>query len=92
MRRQNSLSTEAFDLLVGLAGGQVLRYAVVADAPMRTCRWTVGDRVIDRELVHELNSHKGMALIWPTPFENLDDVPFRVTRAGFKFVRQLADA
>jgi hypothetical protein len=90
MRRQNDISTEAFGLLADLVGGQVLRYAVVATAPLRTCRWTVGDRVIDREVVRELNGHK-CALIWPDHFDHLDDVPFHVTRAGYAYVRSLAD-
>ena len=92
MRRQNDLSSEAFDLLVDLAGGQVLRYAVVSGVTPRTCRWTVGDRVIGREVVRELNSVNGLALIWPDHFDHLDDVAFHPTRAGYAFVRTLADA
>jgi hypothetical protein len=93
MRKQTHMSDEAFGLLADLVGGQVLRYAVVAGAPLRTCRWTVGGRVIDREVVLELNGHKGLAaLIWPDHFDHLDDVPFHVTAAGYAYVRSLADA
>jgi hypothetical protein len=91
MRRQNELSDPAFGLLADLIGGQVLMFSAIESAPRR-CVWNVAGKEIDPEIIRELRTVRGESLIWPESFDNLDNVPHRVTRAGYAFARNLADA
>jgi hypothetical protein len=91
MRRQNDISDEAFGLLADLIGGQVLRFAVTESSPRR-CVYAVDGQVVDPEVVRELRDIGGQSAIWPSHFDNLDDVPFHVTKHGYAYVRGLADA
>lgn len=93
VRQQNELSTEAFDLLTTLIVGQaVLRFSVVKGIGPRRVVYNVDGQEIDAALIRELRGIGGRSAIWPAHFSNLDDVPFYVTREGYAYVRQFADA
>jgi hypothetical protein len=51
--------------------------------------WVIDGKPVDGALIGELRE---LGAIWPTHFDNLDHVPFRVTKFGYEYVRQLADA
>jgi hypothetical protein len=88
MRRQNELSDQAFGLLADMIGGQAV--SLVNTSPVaRRMEYVAGGKVIDREIVGELFN---LCAIWPERFDDLDNVPFGVTKAGYDYVRTLADA
>jgi len=91
MRKQNDLSEPAFGIIADLIGGQVLMFSCVEESPRR-CVWNVDGKVVDPAIIGELRNVRGQPLIWPESFETLDNVPHRVTRAGYAYVRRLADA
>jgi hypothetical protein len=91
MCRQNLLSNEALDTLADLVGGQVLRFHNTSPV-LRRMQYTIGGNPVDPTVVRELRDIRGESAIWPEHFDHLDDVPFRVTRAGYAYFRSLADA
>jgi hypothetical protein len=88
MRKRNDLSEAAFGVLADMIGGHVLTFENTS-LVLRKMAYTVDGKVIDNELVREL---RDIGAIWPDHFDNLSHVPFHVTRAGYAYVRSLADA
>ena len=87
MRKQNRLSDDAFGLLADLIGGHTLQYEM-GRGPLGWGLWSVDGKTVDVAVVRELRQ---AGLIWQDD-DSLVSVAFHVTRAGYAYVRNLADA
>jgi hypothetical protein len=89
MRKQHNISDQAFGVLADMIGGQALTFVNTSQVPaLRKMTYRLDGKEVSRDIVMEL---AGIEAIRPA-FLDLDNVPIHVTDAGFKYVRNLADA